>query len=73
MIPKVLTVSKPLEIPEEAYESLDISDENKERFMKVELAVSLYSIGVLPYEKAVKLSGVDEKEFKIEMERRKLR
>lgn len=52
-----------VDIPEDVFESIRIPDREKDKELKVELAVSLYSRGALSFGKARQLADVSHERF----------
>ncbi|WP_246454656.1 UPF0175 family protein [Thermococcus camini] len=59
-------------IPDDVLVSMKLPKSEVERELKLELAVILYSRGVLSLGKAAKLAGITKREFLEELARRKI-
>lgn len=59
-------------IPEDVITSLKLPEKDREKFLKVELAVALYQRGILSLGKARKLAEMSKWEFIEELEKRKI-
>lgn len=60
-------------IPEDVLTAMRLPEEDRERVLKVELAVALYQRGILSLGKARKLAGMTKWEFIEELARRGVR
>lgn len=56
-----------VDIPSDVFSSIRIPEEDKDRELKLELAVSLYSRGALSFGKARQLAGVSKQRFQEEL------
>ena len=65
-------MDKIITIPEDVLASMKIPEKDVERFLKVELAVTLYQRGILSLGKARKLAGMSKWEFIEELAKRKI-
>ncbi|AIY89563.1 UPF0175 family protein [Geoglobus acetivorans] len=59
-------------IPEDVLASMKLPEKDRERILKVELAIALYRRGVLSIGKARKLAEMSKWEFMEELGRRKI-
>lgn len=59
-------------IPDDVLASMKLPEKDKERFLKVELAIALYQRGILSMGKARKLAEMSKWEFIEELARRKV-
>lgn len=61
-----------LSIPRDVFDSVKLPSKEKEKQMRVELAVALYREGALSFGKARELAGMSEEEFHRELGERKV-
>ena len=61
-----------IDIPDDVLASMKLPEKDRERFLKVELAIALYQRGILSMGKARKLAGMSKWEFIEELGRRKI-
>ena len=61
-----------IDIPDDVLASMKLPEKDKERLLKIELAIALYQRGILSMGKARKLAGMSKWEFIDELARRKI-
>ena len=61
-----------IDIPDDVLASMKLPEKDKERLLKVELAIALYQRGILSMGKARKLAGMSKWEFIEELGKRKI-
>jgi len=61
-----------IDIPDDVLASMKLPEKDKERLLKIELAIALYQRGILSMGKARKLAGMSKWEFIEELARRKI-
>ncbi len=59
-------------IPEDVLASMKLPERDREKFLKIELAIALYQRGILSIGKARKLAGMSKWEFIEELGRRRI-
>jgi len=61
-----------ISIPDDVLASMKLPEKEKEKFLKIELAIALYQRGILSMGKARKLAEMNKWEFIEELARRKI-
>lgn len=52
-----------IDVPPDVYDALNVPEDEREKVLRRELAVSLYREGILPFGKARELAGLSRREF----------
>lgn len=61
-----------ISIPDDVLASMKLPEKDRERILKIELAIALYQRGILSMGKARKLAGMSKWEFIEELAKRKV-